>query len=67
MPVIQVKNRNGIIYLPMEVCRICDNQRVRLTQQLPKQTEEMIKVCLKIILIKFLGLCDSSKQASATN
>uniref|UniRef100_A0A1I7Z033 Piwi domain-containing protein n=1 Tax=Steinernema glaseri TaxID=37863 RepID=A0A1I7Z033_9BILA len=37
--------QSGYIYLPMELLFVCPNQRVKSTQQTPKQISEMIRSC----------------------
>lgn len=44
VPLVETSGRDGSRYYPMEMCYVCDNQRVKTEQQTPLMTQKTIKV-----------------------
>lgn len=45
-PLIKARGKdNSISFFPMELCFLCDNQRIKTNQQTSKMTQAMIKKC----------------------
>lgn len=45
-PLVETAGRDGARHYPMELCFVCDNQRVKTDQQTPMMTQKTIKVYL---------------------